>query len=105
VTVGAWLAERTPAPPQALRERVGERLGRDADVSMERASEVCAASGARTVQALVSTDCSARHHAIDLLAADALITYAIEHAAEHSADFASEMERLIARVAAVGSGS
>ena len=102
MTVRAWLADRNPAPPPALSERVLERLGDDASAPMERVAEACAANGVRTVESLVSTDCSARHHAIDLLAADALITYAIEHAAEHSADFAGDMDGLIARVAAVG---
>lgn len=106
MTVGDWLAQRTPVAPDALRERVALQLGDARGAPAATASEACTAAGVRVVETLISTDCSQRQNAIDLLAADALVTYAIESAAERSADFAAEMDRLVARVAAVaGSAS
>ena len=106
MTVGDWLAQRTPVVPEALRQRVAFQLGDQRSAPAARASEACAAAGVRAVESLISTECAQRQHAIDLLAADALVTYAIESAAEHSSDFAAEMDRLVARVAAVaGSAS
>ena len=96
-----WVAERMPTAPPALRERVLFRLGESGNAPRADAAERCAAAGVQLVDSLISTDCSARQHAIDLLAADALVTYAIESAAEASPDFAAEMDALVVRVAAV----
>ena len=104
MTVTDWLAQRTPVVPEALRERVTFQLGDQCNAPAAGASEACAAAGVRVVESLISTECAQRQHAIDLLAADALVTYAIESAAERSPDFAAEMDRLVARVAAVAEG-
>ena len=105
MTVGDWLAQRTPVAPEALRQRVAFQLSDSLGASASSASEACASAGVRVVESLISTECSQRQNAIDLLAADALVTYAIESAAEHSPDFAAEMDRLVARVAAVAGGT
>ena len=102
--VADWLAQRTPVVPEALRERVVFQLGDQCRAPAAGASEACASAGVRVVESLISTECAQRQHAIDLLAADALVTYAIESAAERSPDFAGEMDRLVARVAAVAQG-
>lgn len=101
MTVGEWLAQRTPVPPDALRERLAYRLGASGAAPIASAGEICAAAGVAVVESLIASDFSARQHAIDLLAAAALITYAIERAAESATDFASEMDALVARVAGV----
>jgi hypothetical protein len=101
VTVGDWLDQRTPAVPEALRQRVAFQLGDARGAPASNVSDACAEAGVRVVESLISTKCSQRQNAIDLLAADALVTYAIESAAERSKDFAAEMDRLVARVAAV----
>ena len=105
MTVGDWLAQRTPVAPEALRQRVVFQLGDARGAPASNASAACAEAGVRVVESLISTECSQRQNAIDLLAADALVTYAIENAAEHSRDFAAEMDQLVARVAAVAGGT
>ena len=82
MTVGQWLAERTPAPPaplaSRLREALGARLGaRDADVY-----DTVLATAERLLGELVTLDCAARDRALDLLAVDALVTSASEAAGE-----------------------
>jgi len=82
--IGAWLAARTPAPPDALRERVA---------ALVRSEELLAGGGAtaaellvraaeRTLRALLRGDPRRRECALDLLAADALVTYGFEAAAD-----------------------
>ena len=101
MTVRDWLAERLPASPPAQRERVSFQLGDAGTAPAGEAAGRCAEAGVRVVHSLISTDCSARQHAIDLLAADALVTYAIESAADGSSDFAAEMDAMVLEVAAL----
>ena len=82
MTVSEWLAARTPRPPDALRQRVLYRLGDSAAAYASEASAVCVAAAARTIAELNAADASTRDAAIDLLAADALITYAVEAASD-----------------------
>ena len=105
MTVREWVAARTPSAPPALRERVASRLGESGGAPDAEAAERCGAAGVRLVDSLISSDCSARENAIDLLAADALVTYAIERAAETSADFAADMDAMVARVASIAARS
>jgi hypothetical protein len=81
VRVRDWLALRVPVPPSALAERIADSIG---DVQCERAT-LPAMLVDRAVQLLRSIG-STRDSADDLLAADALITYAIEAAIENCAD-------------------
>ena len=55
-------------------------LGADADADEARAAEVCLAAASRALEALVEARHFDRAHAADLLAIDALTTYAYEHA-------------------------
>lgn len=85
-SLGEWLASRTPVPPENLLERMRaeiERLGiSDADVSSQNLAD----AGASILKSLDDKGCSDRSSALDLLAADALFTYAFEAAAESAAD-------------------
>ncbi len=72
-----WLASRTPRPPEALSDRIDQLIG-DASCGIE-ALPMMLITKAKATLSGVGTDRSA---AIDLLAADALITYAMEAAAE-----------------------
>ena len=101
MNVRDWVGERLPTAPPALRERVSFQLAEAGRAPAGEAAERLAAAGVRVVDSLISTDCSARENAIDLLAADALVTYAIESAAETSGDFAAAMDAMVLRVAAV----
>lgn len=101
----AWLASRIP-PPQP---RLGARL--DAAVSAVSDSHVpipeslvdaaCAVLRETLEQSNAERNGTA---ALDLLAADALITYAVEAAAEDCERFAAVTDDMIARLLLVAAG-
>ena len=77
----AWLDARRPAPPPALAARLREALlapGAGGGGVAER----CLDAGERLLAGLLARDCAHRSAALDLLAADALVTYAFEAASE-----------------------
>ncbi len=93
-----WLVQRQPAPPPALLERMAEALGAVDATTAESAAGSASASGAEgaglppipaalgaaaldRLRAVLESP-GDRAAAIDLLAADALLTYALEAAAE-----------------------
>ena len=74
----AWLESRSPAPPAALAARLRESLG---DVPGDAVpSSACLEAGVELLAK--SLNSSGRGSALDLLAADALVTYAFEAAAD-----------------------
>ena len=80
MTVADWITTRSPRPPEALLERVMAALGADAARPAEDTANVCVATAARQLQALVDDGRFERESAIELLAVDALVTFAFEHA-------------------------
>jgi hypothetical protein len=79
----AWLHDRQPAPPAALRDRMLHAIlavvtTRTGDAAIPTTLAEASLDALR--HALVK--CDERAAAIDLLAADALLTYAMEAAAE-----------------------
>jgi hypothetical protein len=91
------LESRTPPPPDPLRSRIllalGDGLGRD----VEHTERVCLDAAERVLSGLFTDGNGSRHEAADLLAADALVTYALEFAAEAPSDFAARATRAIER--------
>lgn len=81
MTVRDWLESRSPKSPPALLSRVLEALGADADAPEARLADVAIAAAERTLSQLIAEQRFERAGAVDLLAADALMTYAYEHAA------------------------
>ena len=86
MSVRAWLLERAGGVPESLRERIVDALGDDAESPRQRAPEVCLAAATRLLRSLLENRRFARDSAIDLLAVDALMTYAYEFAALSPAD-------------------
>jgi hypothetical protein len=80
VTVREWIELRPAQAPPSLTELVITLLGADADADEARAAEVCLSAASRALDALVESKRFAREHAGELLAIDALTTYAFEHA-------------------------
>jgi hypothetical protein len=80
VTVREWIERRTPAAPSTLTRQVLVLLGSDADADEARAADVCLEAAARALEGLLSENRFARESAVELLAIDALTTYAYEHA-------------------------
>lgn len=90
-----WLASRAPAPPTQLADRLAQITGDDAFDSASSAS-LLLERGIQTLRSALSD----RDGALDLLAADALITYAMEAAADQCASMdetAAEAIQCIAR--------
>lgn len=80
MTVREWIARRTPAPPPTLTRQVLAALGTDADADEAHTADICLDAAARALDGLLSENRFARDSALDLLAIDALTTYAYEHA-------------------------
>lgn len=82
MTIRDWILRRAPQPPMELQERVLAALGSDADADESRTATVCLAVAERSLKALIAEGRFARDSAPDLLAIDALTTYAFEHASD-----------------------
>ena len=102
MTVSDWLDGRTPAPPPVLSARLREALGDAATASDARVADVCLAAAERLVGGLLAGDCTSRDCALDLLTADALVTYAFEAAEQSPSDLVPRAAAAMRRIAALG---
>ena len=82
MTLGEWLDARVPQPPPALRDKLDSELGENLATDVRGAADVLLAAGRRLLADVVAARPQQRSHALDLLAADALVTYAFEAASE-----------------------
>jgi hypothetical protein len=82
VTVGEWLSARTPAPPAPLAARLRTVLSTRWSDRSSNAHEAALATAESLLAELLALDCAGRDRALDLLAVDAMVTYAFEAAAE-----------------------
>jgi len=94
VRVRDWLALRAPAPPPALAAIIAASVG-DAECESARLPALLVEKALQLLQSIGST----RDSADNLLAADALITYAMEAAVENCADFDSVAAKAASDVA------
>jgi hypothetical protein len=92
-----WLAARCPTPPAALLARLREVLP-----ATGVGADECVVAGEALLEALLQRDCVARGGALDLLVADALVTYAFEVAADEPGSLEHRAERAMLRIAALG---
>lgn len=86
MTVREWLERRSRGVPDALTARVVQCLGGDADEPEGRTGEVCLSAATRSLDDLLAGRRFARDSALDLLAVDALTTFAFMHASEAGTD-------------------
>jgi hypothetical protein len=101
VILSAWLDARRPIPPAALRARIDAALGSDLHADVADTAETLLAAGERLMRALLVDDATSRGSATDLLAADALVTYAFEAASERPADLSTRAATAMARISAL----
>jgi|SRR5687768_3799551 len=91
-----WLADRTPAPPRALADRLASIVG----------DESCGTTGEIPMRLVLHAEQLIRNlghdrsAAGDLLAADALVTYALEAAADECADLPAVAQHAMRALAA-----
>ena len=102
MTVAEWLGEREPAPPEALLRRLREALGADASRDAGDAAEACRAAGERLLAIVLREDEASRDYALDLLAADALVTYAFEAASSDPGSLSVHAEHAMSSIASLG---
>ena len=102
----AWLDRRAEPAPASLRPRLADAVRAAADVSGSSLVELSSRAGEQLLARLLVGGCARRSAAPDLLAADALVTYAFEAAAEDESQGAraigASAEDAMIRIAALG---
>lgn len=81
-TVGGWIATVDPRPPAALARRLEALLAPHAARPAAEVSDACLEAGETILDALLTSGSTSRETALDLLAVDALVTYAFQAAAD-----------------------
>lgn len=100
-TVGEWLARLQPAPPPALHQRLCDLVAGSATRPVTEVPEACLEAGERLLDELLASGSTSRATALDLLAVDALITYAFQAAADAPSRLEERAARAMARIAAL----
>lgn len=85
MTIREWLASRTPVPPDTLGARLRECLEADLDRDSREVPERFLAVAEQMTASMIREGRTSRDAALDLLTADALVTYAFEAAADEPA--------------------
>jgi len=78
MTVAEWLRARTPDAPPKLTEQIEGALGARGDLDSVDVGTHCVDAAERLLHELMSRPSAGREAALDLLAVDALVTYAFE---------------------------
>ena len=96
-----WLHSRTPLPPITLTERLDALIsGGDAD-SATNIPETLQAAADVLLADLLRRQASSRDSALDLLAADALMTYTMESAAARVLTLGSHAELAMSHISTI----
>jgi hypothetical protein len=82
MTLGAWLDERELVPPPALRRRLDAAVTAVPDAAVLPIPDAAVEAALRLLDVLLRAPDSSRAAAIELLTADALMTYAFEATAD-----------------------
>lgn len=101
MTVGEWLDGRQPEPPPRLGARIASALGVRTAEPEDRAADTLVDACAALLEDVVSRRAAGRESALDLLAADALATYALEAACASPAAFPACARDAMRRFAAL----
>jgi uncharacterized membrane protein len=101
MTIGAWLDTRRPAPPEDLATHVRRALGESLARPETETVASCLGAVEQLLISLRDDPEAGREVALDLLAADALITYAFEAAAEDPQTLADVAQMAMWRVGEV----
>ncbi len=101
-TVEAWLRAADPPPPTRLAARINDAVGASRTQAVADAPDVCLDAGTSLLRDIVARLTAGRESALDLLAVDALVTYAFEAAADAPGTVRQRALDAIARLAAAG---
>ena len=100
-TVGDWLAGLTPVPPPALAERLLSSLRVHASRPLSEVPDACLDAGEAMLTQMLASGSTNRASALDLLAVDALITYAFEQASNRPSDLVQRATQAMQRIASI----
>jgi hypothetical protein len=100
VSIQDWLDARRPAPPELLRRRIDELVRESGGVD-DRPAATCLRAAERALERLVRQGDAGRAMALDLLAIDALVTYAFEAAADEPDSIADRAAAAMASLSRV----
>lgn len=95
-----WLRSRSPAAPPELAQRIESLTAPFADVRGGTAAQ-CVAAAERGLVMLLARGTRERGSALDLLAIDALVTYAFEAASAHPEEIPELAHETMGRLSAV----
>jgi hypothetical protein len=83
MTEADWLSRRTPSPPEELASAIRSALDARRSPNKEDPSPTELLQAAQLLlERVLANECAQRESALDLLTADALVTYALEIANE-----------------------
>jgi hypothetical protein len=94
VSAADWLAERKPQPPDELRAALTAAVKGAGEGTPDVAAQLVAAT-ASLAPRVVADGCGDRSGALDLLALDALMTYAMEAGSATAAECEQTAENLL----------
>jgi hypothetical protein len=102
-----WLASRSPTPPGRLAARLSAAIPAGPESNSPEAPGVLITAALAVLRQTITEPSDERNRAaaLDLLAADALITYAVEAAAEDCESFATRTGEMISQLCAVAGES
>ncbi len=98
---GAWVAAHAEQPPAALRARLDALLNGDHPGTDASVAPALLAAGEALLSAILRSGSTQRDAALDLLTADALVTYAFEAAADDPSMLDSHAATAMRAIAAV----
>ena len=97
----AWLETRTPESPAALVERIRDVFSEHPEYEKRDRVDAFVDAGEILLRRVLVTDTEARASALDLLAADACVTYAFEAAADEPAKLGARADAATLQIALV----
>jgi hypothetical protein len=97
-TLQQWLDARCPAAPAALKARIAELVREHPEWEAIPRAEALLDAGARLMRDVLAAAPKDRDAALDLLAADACVTYAFEAAADEPAQLVPLADRAMQRI-------
>lgn len=102
MTVGDWLRACALQPPDALAKRIAVVLGPAANEPVDSLPEICLDAAEQLVADLLQSGSTSRDTALDLLTADALVTYAFEAAGARPETISARADAAMTRIATIG---
>ena len=101
MTVADWLEARSPAPPAQLLDRLRAALGSSLACDVADVPRAFVDAAETLLATLVRDGCMTRDRALDLLAVDALVTYAFEAASDDPESLGARAHDAMWRLAAL----